>query len=93
MERIVTDDLSEDRESDVPMNKYLVWDEPNETRETELRHGIQKGLCVICDDDAFYTYKKPAGSDSREIQVGCQELYEPRCFMHHPFTSNPSTVK
>ena len=40
-------------------------------------------ICPICGADAFYTYRKPGFVDD-EIIVGGAELYEPRCYRHHP---------
>ena len=39
-------------------------------------------VCPVCGRDAYYTYKK--NNDGIEIAVGGSELYEPRCFDHHP---------
>ncbi len=39
-------------------------------------------VCTICGRDAFYTYRKV--DDLDEIAVGGSELYEPRCWDHHP---------
>lgn len=39
------------------------------------------GVCTVCGRDAHYTHKKQLGGD--EIEVGGEELYEPRCFLHH----------
>jgi thymidine kinase len=39
-------------------------------------------VCVVCNRDAYYTYKKQVGGD--EIEVGGAELYEPRCLKCHP---------
>jgi len=44
-------------------------------------------VCVVCNKDAFYTYKKQTGGD--EIEVGGVELYEPRCSRCHPLIANP----
>ena len=43
-------------------------------------------VCVVCNKDAFYTYKKQTGGD--EIEVGGGELYEPRCSRCHPLIIN-----
>lgn len=43
-------------------------------------------VCVVCNKDAFYTYKKQTGGD--EIEVGGCELYEPRCSRCHPLIIN-----
>jgi thymidine kinase len=39
-------------------------------------------ICTLCSRDACYTYKKQMSD--QEIEVGGSELYEPRCFEHHP---------
>lgn len=39
-------------------------------------------VCVVCNSDAYYTYKKQLGGD--EIEIGGAELYEPRCLQHAP---------
>ncbi len=39
-------------------------------------------VCPVCGKDAYYTYKK--NDDGVEIAIGGAELYEPRCFDHHP---------
>lgn len=39
-------------------------------------------VCTVCGQDAFYTHKKLIDEDNQEIQVGGDELYEPRCFLH-----------
>jgi thymidine kinase len=45
-------------------------------------------VCPVCGEDAFYTAKL---SDSPvEIEVGGKNLYEPRCFRHHPIMCNSS---
>ena len=50
-------------------------------------------VCSVCQRDARYTFKKnsvkfvePFESDEKvsQIQVGGEELYEPRCQRHHP---------
>ena len=46
-------------------------------------------VCVVCNKDAFYTYKKQLGGD--EIEVGGSELYEPRCLKCHPFIADDDT--
>jgi thymidine kinase len=39
-------------------------------------------VCTKCDSDAHYTFKK---TDSTEqIEVGGSDIYEPRCYRHHP---------
>ena len=47
-----------------------------------------KAVCTICQEDARYTSKKTQYSSSnanKKIQVGGEELYEPRCQLHHDF--------
>ncbi|MBM3194162.1 MAG: hypothetical protein FJZ60_00175 [Chlamydiae bacterium] len=46
-------------------------------------------VCVVCNNDAYYTYKKQTGGD--EIEVGGSELYEPRCIKCHPSIANPES--
>ena len=46
---------------------------------TEIK--ICPAVCVICGDDAYYTYKK-GGDLNASVEVGGSELYEPRCFEH-----------
>ncbi len=41
-------------------------------------------VCVICGADAYYTHKKVVSENELEIQVGGLDLYEARCFNHHP---------
>jgi len=43
-------------------------------------------VCTVCGHDALYTHKKQTGGD--EIEVGGDELYEPRCVKCHPFILN-----
>jgi thymidine kinase len=43
-------------------------------------------VCTKCDMDAFYTFKK-LESDN-EIEVGGDNMYEPRCYKHHPLIRN-----
>ena len=39
-------------------------------------------VCPICGGDAYYTFKKI--EDNEEILVGGSDIYEPRCWNHHP---------
>lgn len=48
----------------------------------------RSAVCVVCNKDAFYTYKKQLGGD--EIEVGGSELYEPRCLRCHPHIFDPA---
>lgn len=45
-------------------------------------------VCPACGADAYYTAKLT--NDEREIEVGGKNLYEPRCFLHHPIMCNSS---
>ena len=40
-------------------------------------------VCPVCGADAYYTFKKV--DDEEEILVGGSDIYEPRCWKHHPF--------
>jgi len=42
-------------------------------------------VCALCDEDAFYTFKKKTITGA-EIEVGGSEIYEPRCWLHHDKT-------
>lgn len=48
----------------------------------------RSAVCVVCNKDAFYTYKKQLGGD--EIEVGGSELYEARCLRCHPHIFDPT---
>lgn len=39
-------------------------------------------VCTVCGCDAYYTHKKIWNDN--EIEVGGLDLYESRCFEHHP---------
>jgi len=43
-------------------------------------------VCTVCGNDAFYTLKKVFNEN--EIEIGGVDLYESRCFEHHPFVRN-----
>jgi thymidine kinase len=45
-------------------------------------------VCPVCGNDAYYTAKLT--NDDKEIEVGGKNLYEPRCFRHHPVMCNPN---
>lgn len=47
-------------------------------------------VCPVCGDDAYYTAKLT--DSDREIEVGGKNLYEPRCFRHHPIMCNSNPV-
>ena len=47
----------------------------------------RSAVCVVCNKDAYYTYKKQTGG--LEIEVGGSELYEPRCLKCHPHIFDP----
>lgn len=40
-------------------------------------------VCTVCGRDAYYTHHKQLNGDEFILQVGGNELYEPRCFEHH----------
>ena len=40
-------------------------------------------VCQICGEDAYFTHKK--FENNREIEVGGDNLYEPRCWNHHSY--------
>lgn len=48
-------------------------------------------VCVQCGRDAFYTHKK-SSSESAEIAVGGDEMYESRCFRHHLGVDNRTKI-
>jgi thymidine kinase len=48
----------------------------------------RSAVCVVCNKDAFYTYKKQLNNN--EIEVGGSELYEPRCLRCHPNIFEPA---
>lgn len=37
-------------------------------------------VCSVCGQDAYYTHMKI--TDDRDIAIGGEEIYEPRCFQH-----------
>ncbi len=39
-------------------------------------------VCTVCHADAYYTWRKTTNDE--EIVVGGSELYEARCWKHHP---------
>ena len=41
-------------------------------------------ICTVCGDDAYFTHKKTIGGDEFVVEVGGDELYEPRCATHFP---------
>ena len=52
-----------------------------------------KAVCSICQEDARYTARKIQNSlsntsDDSQIQVGGEELYEPRCQLHHKYMTS-----
>jgi len=40
-------------------------------------------VCTVCGGDAHFTHKKQIGGDENCVEVGGEELYEPRCHSHH----------
>lgn len=56
------------------VDKILVW-------ATSIEKCVS--ICSICKNDARYTYKKHSVHNN-EIEVGGEDLYEPRCLKHFP---------
>ncbi len=40
--------------------------------------------CAVCNEPAVYTHKRSGTGDS--VELGAEELYEPRCAKHFPFS-------
>lgn len=47
-------------------------------------------VCTVCGRDAHYTHKKQVNDE--EIEVGGEELYEPRCHSHHVYVDLRSKI-
>ena len=50
-----------------------------------------RAVCNVCQNDARYTAKKiqySLGNSNKKIQVGGEELYEPRCQLHHKYMTS-----
>jgi len=47
---------------------------------------VRSAVCTVCGQDAYYTYRKT--DDNEMIVIGGKELYEPRCWEHHPDINN-----
>jgi thymidine kinase len=62
------------------------FDEVSELLPYATRIEKCPAVCPICGDDAFYTTKLV--DDDKLIEVGGKNLYEPRCFRHHPIMCN-----
>lgn len=43
-------------------------------------------VCSVCGDDARFSYR--LSGDDDDIKVGGSEMYEARCYTHHPLISN-----
>ena len=41
-------------------------------------------VCTVCGKDAHFTHKKMTGGNEFVVEVGGDELYEPRCATHFP---------
>jgi thymidine kinase len=39
-------------------------------------------VCTVCQRDAFYSWRRSSETD--EILIGGSDLYEARCYLHHP---------
>ena len=46
---------------------------------------VRSAVCTVCGNDAHYTYRKT--DENEMIVIGGKELYEPRCWEHHPSTN------
>lgn len=51
---------------------------------------ICPAVCPVTGRDAYYTFRK-VENDS-EIVIGGSEMYEPRCWEHHPFMNDSSSL-
>ncbi len=40
--------------------------------------------CAVCNEPAMYTYKQ--GGSELSIELGAEDIYEPRCAKHYPFS-------
>jgi len=73
---VSTLDLSYSGKTFSEVNAMLPW-------ATEIHKC--KAACTVCGEDANFTYMKQfVNDDSDQVKVGGAEMYEPRCFTHHP---------
>ena len=52
---------------------------------------VKPAVCTVCGRDAFYTYRK--NDDNQMIVVGGSEIYEARCWEHHPFVNKKEATE
>lgn len=67
-----------------------VFDEMRDILPWATRVEKCPAVCTVCSSDAYYTYKKQA--DGVEVAVGGSEMYEPRCWHHHPEMNKKAEV-
>lgn len=60
-----------------------VFEEVRDMMPWATKIEVCPAVCTVSGNDAYYTHKKV--DDLAEITVGGSELYEPRCWVHHPF--------
>lgn len=70
--------------------KCKPFDEVSELLPFATRVEKCPAVCPVCGNDAFYTAKLV--DDDKLIEIGGKNLYEPRCFRHHPIMCNPNLV-
>ena len=61
----------------------IVFTEVRDMMPWATRIEVCPAVCVVTGRDAFYTNRKVEGLN--EIAIGGVDLYEPRCWEHHPF--------
>jgi len=65
-----------------------VFEEVRDMMPWATKIEVCPAVCPATGRDAYYTHRKFSGLD--EIAVGGAELYEPRCWFHHPFINQSS---
>lgn len=63
-----------------------VFDETQKMMPWATKINKLSSVCTVCGANAPYTHKKTDNED--EIEVGSDEIYEPRCFSHHAIMNN-----
>ena len=66
-------------------NERVVFEEIEKMSCWATRVEKCPAVCPVCGSDAYYTFKKVDGEE--EILVGGSDIYEPRCWNHHPHFS------
>ena len=65
---------------------------PQLLAQADTVHKLE-AICVVCGQPARRTQRlvegRPAGRDAPVILVGAQEVYEPRCRLHHEVSGKP----